>query len=82
MAVSGSLQLSLQLGICRSHGRSKRFRVNSPLRIDSSSSKSAIFPAIFFFSEHHLFSAAESGFKRQIMYVERQSAFKFTGIVS
>ncbi|KAH6822500.1 MSCS-like 2 [Perilla frutescens var. hirtella] len=29
MAVSGSLQLSLQLGICRNHGRSKRFRLQN-----------------------------------------------------
>ncbi|KAI3451238.1 hypothetical protein Pfo_007903 [Paulownia fortunei] len=29
MAVSGSLQLSLELGICRNHGRSKRFRLQN-----------------------------------------------------
>ncbi|KAG6397531.1 hypothetical protein SASPL_143700 [Salvia splendens] len=30
MTVSGSLQLSLQLGICRSNGRSNRFRLQNP----------------------------------------------------
>ncbi|KAK4393959.1 hypothetical protein Sango_1866700 [Sesamum angolense] len=81
MAVSGSLQLTLELGICRNHGRSKRLRVNVRLFVCAVNIP-LFFERIRFSSDYFLiyvaFPDAEFS-KRQIVYIEQYSAVNFTG---